>query len=73
MVVDQGHGAVLHFGTAEGFGLDRRGFLEFQGGFLGDGKARAPADHHQPLAIAQDIDSQAPVLGCRFAQPLGQG
>ncbi|MCG5029664.1 hypothetical protein L0M97_13785, partial [[Ruminococcus] torques] len=63
VVIDQGHRPVAHFGAAEGFGLDRRGFLELECRFLGDGKPGTTADDHQALAIAQGVDGQAPVLG----------
>ncbi|MNS50756.1 hypothetical protein D3C72_834140 [compost metagenome] len=73
VVADQGHRAVTDFGAAEGFGLDRRGLFEFERRFLGDGETGAPADHHQPLAIAQGLDGRAPVLLRGVAQAVGQG
>ncbi len=53
---------MTHLGAAEGFGLDRRGFLELERGFLGDGKTGATADDHQLLAVAQGVDGVCPIL-----------
>ncbi|KWV90278.1 hypothetical protein PFLmoz3_00276 [Pseudomonas fluorescens] len=64
---------MAHFGAAEGFGLDRRGFLELERGFLGDGKPGATADHHQALAAFEGVDGQAPILSGGVTQALGQG
>jgi len=63
---------MTHLGAAEGFGLDRRGFLELERGFLGDGKTSATADDHQLLAVAQGVDGVRPILFGRLAQAIGQ-
>ncbi|MCY1403572.1 hypothetical protein D9M71_187560 [compost metagenome] len=73
VVANQGHRTVTDFGAAEGFGLDRRGLLELERRFLGDGETGATADHHQPLTIAQGVDGPAPVLLRGVAQAIGQG
>lgn len=68
-LLDQRHRSMADLGAAEGLGLDRRGFLEFQRGLLGDGVAGAATDHHQPLAVAQGLDGRRPVEPGGLLQP----